>query len=132
MALPGYMRQDASGLQRIDQGDTAMYNAFLDERGEMLHAVGGMDVFSHLDAAFVERHRDELVNAAMVCLDGNAPLEGLRHALEICAAARVPSTSAGFVCFVLQRALFTTTSSRAPPPLPFPLASSFACNNSVV
>lgn len=81
---------------------TGVYNAMLDETGEMIAAVADMDVFqvlSHEALAQPLTHQsngtrvslqDVLAAAPLLICDGNVPESGLAHALRVADAAHTP------------------------------------------
>ena len=66
-------------VETVQDSATAIYNAVVDEgTGEMVHAVGGMDIHARLDSEFMARHTQAIQDAPIVCIDGNVPPAGLR------------------------------------------------------
>ncbi len=86
--------QDVSQVQRSDAHSTAVYNALLNVEGEMVHAVGAMDIFAQLNAAFVDHAAPVFTRAGMLCVDGNLTMDGLHRAVTLANAAGVPGERA--------------------------------------
>ncbi|HEV7146091.1 MAG TPA: PfkB family carbohydrate kinase [Pedococcus sp.] len=69
---------------------TGTYLAVMDSSGELVVAVSTMTVTDRLTVRQLAPSRDLLVNAAMIVLDGNIPVEPAAWLLDLAAAAGVP------------------------------------------
>ncbi|XP_062611598.1 uncharacterized protein LOC134273423 isoform X1 [Saccostrea cucullata] len=72
---------------------TATYCAVLQKGGQLLFGIGDMDIHSQITPEYIEKYREAIEEAKMVCIDGNVTVEALRRALQITQANNIP------VCF---------------------------------
>jgi pseudouridine kinase len=79
-----------TGLHQIQGASTAAYSAVLDAHGEMMFAVGDMDILSELTWEHVSEFEGNISKAKMVVLDGNVPQDVASKLCTLCKSCGVP------------------------------------------
>lgn len=76
---------DVSGIQIIENASTALYQAVVDQDGDLLYGFAGMDIFEQFTPAVIDRHLRRIKYAKAIVADMNLPKATLSHLQTICA-----------------------------------------------
>lgn len=69
---------------------TGSYLVVLDDQGQRYLALEDMRVLSELTPAFIRRAREHVVNAPLIFMDANLPVQSIRTLLQMATKAKVP------------------------------------------
>ncbi|XP_073982867.1 uncharacterized protein isoform X2 [Rhodnius prolixus] len=81
---------DSTGVMVNDKERTASYTVLVDKFGEAKLAVGDMCIHSVITPSQISKHKDALINAPMIVMDGNLSEESMLYTLNVAAEHRTP------------------------------------------
>eukprot|EP01132_Coremiostelium_polycephalum_P000841 gene841-1048_t len=71
------------GIKMNKDRKTAIYNAIMNDHGDLAVAIAEMDIFDDITPKFVDEFRDEILNSKLILMDGNIPIETMKYISEI-------------------------------------------------
>ncbi|XP_022103567.1 pseudouridine-metabolizing bifunctional protein C1861.05-like isoform X2 [Acanthaster planci] len=88
LSLSSHM--DTSCISVLDRYSTATYSCVLNSDGQLIIAVGDMDISSQITPEYVSQFEEELQSAPLVCIDGNIPTETIEYVCKFCDQNSIP------------------------------------------
>jgi len=67
------------GIKTSATFKTAIYNAIMDNRGDLAVAIAQMDIFDGINPSLIKEFAQEIQEAKMIVLDGNLPIESFQY-----------------------------------------------------
>jgi len=83
-------RVDTSLVRMVDDGHTAVYQAVMDNSGDLYVGISAMSIFDRLTPAFLSDFEPALADASFIVADTNIPSETLVYLSTICRKDMIP------------------------------------------
>ncbi|KYR02665.1 hypothetical protein DLAC_00119 [Tieghemostelium lacteum] len=71
------VKLDTQAIARVKGENTAIYNAILDEKGDLSVAISQMEIFNHITPQYLQKFKPQLLKAKMIIIDTNIPIESM-------------------------------------------------------
>ena len=79
---------DKGGVMVLKDAATAVYNALVDRKGELVMGVGDMRIHARIDEDVIDAAFQGVGKPAAIVMDGNLTEEAIEHVLRTCADTR--------------------------------------------
>ncbi|EGC32322.1 hypothetical protein DICPUDRAFT_155738 [Dictyostelium purpureum] len=77
------------GIASKENSKTAIYNAIMDEKGDLAVAIAQMDIFDHITPNYIQHFTDKLDKSEMIVFDGNIPTESMKYLASLSSSKKI-------------------------------------------